>query len=96
MKRFLNTNQINWVCHHLHLDKSKTVTVDNLNKSIYHMKEKWILMREIKEQYTYNDLRTRIQSTSANLMRQNCLKMRTFVDVDNIVGLEPLKAASNY
>jgi len=93
MKRFLNTNQINWVCHHLHLDKSKTVTVDNLNKSIYHMKEKWILMREIKEQYTYNDLRTRIQSTSANLMRQNCLKMRTFVDVDNIVGLEPLKAA---
>ena len=38
-------------------------------------------------------MRTRIQSTSANLMRQNCLKMRTFVDVDNIVGLEPLKAA---
>jgi len=93
MKRFLNTNQINWVCHHLHLDKSKTITQDNLHKSIHHMKEKWILMREIKECYTYNDLRGRIHSTSAQLMRQNCFKMRTFIDVDSIVGLEPLKAA---
>ncbi len=93
MRRFLNTDKINWVCHHLHLDKSKTITKESLNKSLNHMKDKWILMREIKENYNEIDLKTRIQKTSSQLVRQNCLKMRTFIDVDSIVGLEAIKAA---
>ena len=35
----------------------------------------------------------RIKETSSSLVRQNCLKMRTFVDIDTIVGLRPLIAA---
>lgn len=93
MKRIFNTNLIKWRCHHLHLDKSKTITPEYLNKSVKHMKEKWFLMREIKQKYTDNDLRERMNDTSSQLVEQNCLKMRTFVDVDTIVGLKPLKAA---
>ena len=92
MNRVFNTGAIKWVCHHLHLDKSKTITPERLDKSLKHMKEKWILMREIKENYTYDGLKTRISNTSSHLVRQNCLKMRTFVDVDSIVGLRPLIA----
>lgn len=93
MNRVLNKNTIRWACHHLHLDKSRTITPGRLEKSLKHMKEKWILMREIKENYTNDDLEKRIKETSSSLVRQNCLKMRTFVDIDTIVGLRPLIAA---
>lgn len=93
MNRVLNKNTIMWACHHLHLDKSRTINPGRLEKSIKHMKEKWILMREIKESYTNDDLEKRIKETSSSLVRQNCLKMRTVVDVDTIVGLRPLIAA---
>ena len=49
MNRLLNFNKVKWVCHHLHIDKSNTVTKDLLNQSQVHMKEKWLLMRNIKE-----------------------------------------------
>ena len=39
-------------CHHLHIDKScDTVTSELLHESQVHMKEKWILMRDIKQNY---------------------------------------------
>ena len=92
MNRLLNKN-IKWVCHHLHLDKSRTITPNLLNNSIVHMKEKWILMREIKKQYNKNDLNNRMFKTINNLANQGCNYMRTFIDVDNIVGLLPLECA---
>jgi len=93
MKHLLKLNKIKWVCHHLHLDKSNTINPNLLNESLVHMKEKWILMRDIKKTYTKKDLQTRMLESSTSLVEQGCHKMRTFIDVDSIVGLEPIYTA---
>ena len=95
MNKLFNVKNINWVCHHLHLDKSKTVNQELLEQSLTHMKEKWILMRDIKEKYTDRDLDYRMYFTALKLINQGCKKMRTFIDVDQVVGLKPLKRAHN-
>ena len=93
MKNLLNLNSLKWVCHHLHIDKSNTITNARLDKSLVHMRNKWILMRDIKTKYTAHDLKKRMLKTTSMIMKQGCRKMRTFIDIDNIVGLEPLYAA---
>ena len=60
------------VCHHLHIDKSNTVNNILLQISLVHMKEKWILMRDIKENYTSKDLNKRMMKTTSNLVKQGC------------------------
>jgi cytosine/adenosine deaminase-related metal-dependent hydrolase len=57
------------------------------------MKEKWILMRDIKTNYTKEDLKKRMMETTTNIVNQGCTKMRTFIDVDSIVKLDALEAA---
>ena len=57
------------------------------------MKEKWHLMRDIKEKYTEHDLHKRMFKTTYNLVEQGCKKMRTFIDIDHVVGLKPLYEA---
>tara|TARA_B100000686_G_scaffold63184_1_gene67820 strand:- start:262 stop:1197 length:936 start_codon:yes stop_codon:yes gene_type:complete len=93
MKNLLNLNSLKWVCHHLHIDKSNTITNARLDKSLVHMRNKWILMRDIKTKYTSHDLKKRMLKTTSMIMKQGCRKMRTFIDIDNIVGLEPLYTA---
>jgi len=93
MDRLLNTKQINFTCHHLHIDKSNTITNDNLQESQVHMKEKWILMRDIKYKYTKENLKLRMMETTKNIVKQGCTKMRTFIDIDRIVKLNALEAA---
>ena len=94
MNRLINTKNINWVCHHLHIDKSKTITSKLLDDSVKHMKAKWFIMRDIKNNYTENDLEERMLDTTKTLVAQGCNKMRTFIDVDNIVGLDALHVAN--
>ena len=93
MNRSVNLRNINWVCHHLHIDKSKTIHPKLLNESLAHMKEKWYLMREVKKNYTTKSLYNRMYETTATLVEQGCTQMRTFIDVDNIVGLDALHCA---
>ena len=97
MQQMLRTPSTNmrWVCHHLHIDKSKTATPARLTQSNVHMKEKWELMRAIKHDYTKSDLEKRMHATMSVLVDQGCYKMRTFVDVDHVVGLVPLECALN-
>ena len=56
MNHLLKVNNIKWVCHHLHIDKSHTINPTLLNESLSHMKEKWVLMRNIKEKYKIPNL----------------------------------------
>lgn len=95
MRKLLKSKNINWVCHHLHIDKSKTITSKLLDKSLKHMKEKWIIMRDIKKNYTNDDLKERMMDTTQTIVDQGCSKMRTFIDVDNIVGLDALHVAND-
>ena len=93
MNKFINFNNIKWACHHLHIDKSNTITKNLLQESQVHMKEKWILMNHVKNNYTKNTLQKNMLNTTSNLVLQGCRHMRTFIDIDNIVKLEPLKYA---
>ena len=76
MNRLLNN--LRWVCHHLHIDKSKTINASLLNYSLAHMKEKWFLMREVKKNYTKDDLNIRMSHTINNLVNQGCKKNENF------------------
>ena len=87
MKRLLNTKNIQISCHHLHIDKSNTITKDLLSQSQVHMQNKWFLMRDIKENYTSSNLIERMLATTKNIVDQGCDKMRTFIDVDHIIKL---------
>lgn len=78
---------IKWVCHHAHLDKSQVINKELLQKSNRHMQEKWFLMKDIKEKYKRDELFSRINKSISILARQNCFNIRTFVDIDNVVGM---------
>ena len=93
MKKFFKSSNINWVCHHLHLDKSKTINKKNFDRSLVHMKDKWYLMRDIKKSYTEEDIKKRMLESSTYLVRQGCTKMRTFIDVDSYVDFKGLDCA---
>ena len=69
------------MCHHLHIDKSKTINSYLLNDSLAHMKKKWILMRDIKKKYTTKNLYNRMYDTTYSLVKQGCIQMRTFIDI---------------
>jgi cytosine deaminase len=93
MKRLLNANKINFACHHLHIDKSKTISPLLLRESHVHMQEKWYLMKNIKEKYTKEELEKRMVETTTNIVNQGCTKMRTFIDIDNTIKLDALNIA---
>jgi len=93
MKRLLNSKAFFWTCHHLHIDKSKTISKELLNQSQVHMKEKWYLMKDIKEKYTKEDLKKRMFDTTLDIVNQGCDKIRTFIDVDSTIKLKGLDAA---
>lgn len=93
MNRLLNLQNIKWVCHHLHIDKSKSIDINLLTQSQVHMKDKWYLMQNIKRNYNEKDLKKKMLSTTINLHKQGCKHMRTFIDVDDTVGLKLLHYA---
>lgn len=89
----MNISNINWICHHLHIDKSRVMNKQLLLKSLSHMKEKWYLMKEIKEGYTDDDLLFRMNCSIDKLYKQNCKSMKTFIDVDQTIGLRAIETA---
>lgn len=93
MNKFINLNNIKWACHHLHIDKSNTVSKSLLYETQVHMKEKWILMNDIKKNYNEKTLKDNMLKTTNNLVLQGCNYMRTFIDIDDIVKLKPLNYA---
>ena len=93
MNKLMNMNKLQWVCHHAHLDKSRTINKYRLNQSLRHMKEKWFLMKEIKEQYDGCELYGRMSTTVHKLVKQGCRNIRTFIDVDSTVGIKCILVA---
>ena len=93
MHQFVRVSKLSWVCHHLHIDKSQTINDAILRQSMVHMREKWKLMRDIKESYQPADLEKRMMATTTDLVEQGCKQMRTFVDVDRVVGLQAVYCA---
>ena len=84
---------LQWVCHHAHLDKSLTMTQKRIQMSNVHMQDKWFLMKDIKENYTRQELAFRMDRTIRSIVSQNCNHIRSFIDVDNVVGLTCVEEA---
>jgi cytosine deaminase len=82
-----------FACHHAHFDKAYLISPDNLQKSQQSLQEKWYLYRELKQNYTFEDLMERMSRAIDNMIAQGVSKCRTFVDADSLVGLLPIQCA---
>jgi cytosine/adenosine deaminase-related metal-dependent hydrolase len=91
--RNLIAQNLKWVCHHAHLDKSLLITPELLEKAKTHMQEKWYLMRELKVTYTSKDLQNRMNKSVEKIVSQGCKNIRSFIDIDDIVGLTCIEEA---
>lgn len=79
--------------HHAHFDKAYLITMDNLRLGQVDMQKKWHLYDYLKENYTLDDLVTRISRGVDTMISQGVTYCRTLVDADSIVKLLPIKAA---
>ncbi|MCB9692421.1 MAG: amidohydrolase family protein [Alphaproteobacteria bacterium] len=79
--------------YHAHFDKAYLITQENLKLSQVDMQKKWHLYRYLKENYTHDDLVTRISRAVETMIAQGVTHCRTFVDADSTVGLLPIQAA---
>lgn len=79
--------------YHAHFDKAYLINEENLKLSQVDMQKKWHLYRYLKENYTHDDLVTRISRAVETMIAQGVTHCRTFIDADATVGLLPIKAA---
>ena len=80
-------------CYHAHFDKAFLVNEENLLRSQSSLQEKWKIYREFKENYTYEDLWSRMSRCIDLMIYQGVVYCRSFVDADSIVGLLPIEVA---
>lgn len=79
--------------YHAHFDKAYLIDQDNLKLSQVDMQKKWTLYRYLKENYTHEDLVTRISRAVEMMIAQGVTHCRSFIDADSTVGLLPITAA---
>lgn len=78
---------------HAHFDKAFLINETNLLQSQMDMEAKWHLYKEIKKNYTPEDLRQRIREGMNRMVAQGVRAVRSFIDIDSTVGLKCLEAA---
>lgn len=72
---------------HAHFDKSNVVTPELLIEAqAASMQEKWLLYRNLKSAYTFDDVYKRSEDALHALLKQNVSVVRTFADADSQVG----------
>lgn len=78
---------------HTHLDKAFLISEKRLRDAQIDMEKKWHLYRELKKQYTTNDLEERMREGMNRMVAQGARYVRSFIDIDATVGLKNLEAA---
>ena len=81
------------VCCHAHFDKAYVVNPEMLKATEAHMEVKWDLWKNIKANYTHDDLVIRISRAVESMISQGITLCRTNIDVDSTVGLKCVEAA---
>ena len=72
---------------HAHLDKSNIISPALLKKAqSVSMQDKWFLYRDIKANYTFDDVYQRSEKSLKTIISQGATVIRTFVDADAQVG----------
>ena len=82
-----------FTCHHAHFDKAYLISPQNLLLSQRNMQDKWYLYRNLKQNYTEQDLDIRISRCVEKMISQGVTHCRSFIDADALVGLLPLQTA---
>lgn len=92
---FLSTvkNKGGFRCNHAHFDKAYLITPQRLQKAQASLQDKWKLYRELKENYTEEDLFYRMSKCMNKMVEQDVKYVKTFVDADSIVGLKCINVA---
>ena len=80
-------------CHHAHFDKAYLMNHERFLSCQSSLQEKWFLYRDLKENYTHEDLTNRMSKCVDNLLDQGTTYIKTFVDADSIVGQKCIDAA---
>jgi cytosine deaminase len=75
-------------CEHAHFDKAFLIEKDLLNDAEIPMTKKWSYYRQLKQNYTEEDLYNRMKKCVDLLYKQGVKEATTFVDVDTIVNLK--------
>jgi len=78
--------------YHNHLDKAYLISLENLRLGQVDMQKKWDLYRYLQENYTLDDLVTRISRGVDVMVGQGVRHLRTQVDASRVVGLLPIEA----
>ena len=80
---------------HAHFDRAYTIDDKNLQDVVYdHLYHKWLYVDNYKERATLNDFCQNIQTALINQKQMGTTACLSFIDVDSIVGLEAIRAAS--
>ena len=79
--------------YHAHFDKAYLISPDNLKLSMVDMQRKWALYKQLKENYTHQDLVERISRGVEMMIAQGAHYCRTMVDADSTVKTMPMRAA---
>jgi cytosine/adenosine deaminase-related metal-dependent hydrolase len=79
--------------YHNHLDKAYLISLDNLRLGQVDMQRKWDLYRYLQENYTLDDLVSRMSRGIDVMLAQGVRHLRTQVDASSVVGLLPIQAA---
>ena len=92
---FLKTVQSlgGFASYHAHFDKAYLISTENLKLGQVDMQKKWDLYKYLKENYSHDDLVTRISRGVESMIAQGVTYCRTMVDADSTVKLMPMHAA---
>ncbi|MDP4007558.1 MAG: amidohydrolase family protein [Candidatus Peregrinibacteria bacterium] len=77
---------------HAHFDKSHVVTKETLDMCLDNMEVKWDLWKDVKKNYTHEDLVLRMSICVEKMIAQGSPITRTNVDVDSTVGMMCVEA----
>ena len=72
-------------CHHAHFDKAYLMNPDRFIKCQASLQEKWELYRDLKTNYTEEELINRMSKCVDTLLDQGATYVKTFLDADCIV-----------
>lgn len=81
------------VCCHAHFDKAYVITPETLKMTLEHMEVKWDLWKQVKAEYTHENLIERMSISAETRIKQGMEICRTNIDVDDTVGMMCIEAA---
>ncbi|NMB83804.1 amidohydrolase family protein [Candidatus Roizmanbacteria bacterium] len=82
-----------WVNAHAHIDRSFTLSNDNLKYVYRPLQEKWLLNDKLKRESTVDRIYDRMAFTTEKMIKQGVRVLGSFIDIDEVIEDKAIKAA---